>query len=101
KRYLAPLNQDGLKLSSIIGYNGNGRENVIWHPQTALFAYKEISILALTNDVTVLASAQCSSSFGHDMQSQIIIWDIKSLKQKLSLQQSVSAINCMAFSRDD
>ncbi|CAF0722865.1 unnamed protein product [Didymodactylos carnosus] len=124
KRYLAPPNQEGLKLSSIIGYNGNGRENVIWHPHTGLFVYSvgcnvivenlnqseqtvlsghsdEISTLALANDVSVFASAQCSSSFNREMQSRIIIWDVKSLKQKVFLQQPVHGITCMAFSRDD
>lgn len=39
KRYVAPTNQESLKLQSIIGYNGNGRDNLIWHPSTGFFAY--------------------------------------------------------------
>jgi len=39
KRYLAPANQESLKLQSIIGYNGNGRDNLVWHPYTGFFAY--------------------------------------------------------------
>ena len=31
RRYAAPPNQAGLKLKSVIGYNGNGRGNMIWH----------------------------------------------------------------------
>ena len=34
RRYTAPPNQAGLKLKSIIGYNGNGRDNMVWHPDT-------------------------------------------------------------------
>ncbi|CAF3644159.1 unnamed protein product [Adineta steineri] len=125
KRYVAPANQESLKLQSIIGYNGNGRENVVWHAQTGFFAYtvgcniivenlnnnhqtiltghtEEISTLALSNDVTMLASAQCSIIMNKDeLQTKIIIWDIKMLRQKLFLHQSVYAIQSMAFSRDD
>ncbi len=39
KRYVAPANQESLKLQSIIGYNGNGRENLIWHAHSGFFAY--------------------------------------------------------------
>ena len=34
RRYTAPPNQAGLSLESVIGYNGNGRGNMIWHPDT-------------------------------------------------------------------
>lgn len=38
RRYTAPPNQAGLKLKSVIGYNGNGRDNMVWHPDTGKFA---------------------------------------------------------------
>jgi hypothetical protein len=31
---VAPPNQAGLKLKSVVGYNGNGRGNMIWHSDT-------------------------------------------------------------------
>ena len=34
RRYTAPANQAGLKLHSIIGYNGNGRGNMVWQADT-------------------------------------------------------------------
>ena len=57
--------------------------------------------MTLSNDVTVLASAQCSlpSNEKDELQTKIIIWDIKTLKQKLFLHQSVHALQSMAFSR--
>jgi len=61
---------------------------------------EEISTIALSNDVTILASAQCSTIITKDeVQTKIIIWDIKTLRQKLSLHQSVYAIQSIAFSR--
>jgi len=59
--------------------------------------------MALSNDVTVLVSAQCSIIMNKDdeLQTKIIIWDIKTLRQKLSIHQAVHAIQSMAFSRDD
>lgn len=36
---MAPANQESLKLQSIIGYNGNGRENLVWHAHSGFFAY--------------------------------------------------------------
>ncbi len=39
KRYIARIDQESLQLQSIIGYNGNGRENLVWYPHTGFFAY--------------------------------------------------------------
>ena len=50
--------------------------------------------------MTVLASAQCSIITNKDeLQTKIIIWDIKTLRQKLYLHQSVQAIQAMVFSK--
>jgi WD repeat-containing protein 90 len=49
-----------------------------------------------------LASSQCAtSSVKNDVQTKIIVWDVKTLKLKLTLHQSVFALQAMAFSRDD
>ncbi|CAF3688347.1 unnamed protein product [Rotaria sordida] len=125
KRYIAPINQESLKLQTIIGYNGNGRENLVWHPITGFFAYtvgcnivvenlnsnhqtiltghtEEISTLTLSNDATILVSAQCSISIKkEELQVKIIIWDTKILRQKTYFYVSVQAIQSMAFSKDD
>ena len=56
--------------------------------------------MTLSNDVMVLASAQCSINTNKDeIQTKIIIWDIKNLRQKFSINQSVYAIQTMAFSK--
>ncbi len=34
KRYTAPPNQAGLRLKSVVGYDGLGRNNMVWHQET-------------------------------------------------------------------
>ena len=34
RRYTAPPNQAGLKMKTVLGYNGNGRGNMVWNPDT-------------------------------------------------------------------
>lgn len=34
RRYTAPPNQAGLQLKSVLGYNGNGRRNMVWKYDT-------------------------------------------------------------------
>lgn len=40
RRYTAPPNQAGVKLKSVIGYNGNGRGNMVWHPDSGTYVQK-------------------------------------------------------------
>ncbi|KAK7003519.1 WD repeat-containing protein 90 [Biomphalaria glabrata] len=121
KRYAAPPDQAGLKLSSVIGYNSNGRNNMVWHPNTGLFAYtsgciiiiedlntgeqkhlightEEVSCLALRHDSSHLVSA--SSSF-RDTPCQMCIWDTKSQTCIKTLLHHTFGIQSMAFSQDD
>ncbi|ESP04065.1 hypothetical protein LOTGIDRAFT_230310 [Lottia gigantea] len=122
RRYTAPPNQAGLRLSSVIGYNGNGRNNMIWQQDTGLFAYtcgsiliiedlntseqrhlqghtEEISTIALQNDYQVIASA--SGGYEGVSPSQICIWDIKDGICKKTLSHHEYDIVCMTYSRDD
>ncbi|UJR26857.1 hypothetical protein I4U23_008168 [Adineta vaga] len=126
KRYLAATNQESMKLHSIIGYNGNGRENLVWYPHTGFFAYtvgcniiaedlnsnqqtiltghtEEISTMTLSNDGTILASAQCAPAKKAEksQSTKVIIWDTNKLQQKCSFHSSVQAIQTMAFSKDN
>jgi len=56
--------------------------------------------MALSNNGTILASAQCSMPIKkEEFQAKIIIWDTKTLQQKLYFHQSVQAIQSMAFSK--
>ncbi|XP_069124737.1 WD repeat-containing protein 90-like isoform X4 [Argopecten irradians] len=121
RRYTAPPNQAGLKLKSVIGYNGNGRGNMVWHPDTGLFAYtcgcmvvvedlntgeqrhltghvEEISTMALQNDCQILASA--SGSFGLSA-SQICLWNLQEMTCHKVLQHHEHDIVSLAYSRDD
>ena len=48
RRYLAPEDKCGLKLSSLIGYNGkNSTQNVIWCPEKEFFAFTIGSVLCV------------------------------------------------------
>jgi hypothetical protein len=56
--------------------------------------------MALSNDGKILASAQCSIPIkNEEFQAKIIIWDTKTLRQKLYFHQAVYAIQSMAFSK--
>ncbi|XP_070579992.1 WD repeat-containing protein 90-like isoform X2 [Ptychodera flava] len=121
RRYTASPSQAGLKLKSVIGYNGNGRNNVVWHPDSGLFAYssgcviiiedlhagtqkhllghiEEISTMALQHDAQVLASA----SGAHGLTaSQICLWDVAAGICKKVLSYHEYDMVCLAYSRDD
>ncbi|XP_071478368.1 WD repeat-containing protein 90-like [Diadema antillarum] len=121
RRYIAPADQAGLRLKRVLGYNGNGRGNVIWHPDSGLFAYtcgsilvledldtssqthllghvEEISTLALQHDAQVLASASGSSGLA---SSQICLWDLQGGICLKTLSYHEHGIVAMEFSRDD
>lgn len=121
RRYTAPPNQAGLRLTSVMGYNGNGRGNMVWNPDMGFFAYtagcivvvedlnagtqqhlmghaEEISTLALQHDCQVLASA--SGPFGLST-SQICLWDLEKMTCKKVLHHHDHDIVLLAFSRDD
>lgn len=121
RRYVALPSQAGLKLDSVIGYNGNGRGNMIWHADGGFFSYtngsvvvvedvkactqrhllghsEEISTLALQHDFQILASA--SGSYGLST-SQICIWDLPSMILRTTLSHHEFDIICLDYSRDD
>ncbi|KAJ6659778.1 hypothetical protein lerEdw1_018494 [Lerista edwardsae] len=123
KAFTPPLpGNEGLKLKAIIGYNGNGRRNMVWNPDTGFFAYscgcvlivedlhsgsqqhwfghpEEISTLAVSHDAQVLASASgqgCGVS-----RCQIRIWDAQSGACQKALFHHQTQVQAMAYSRDD
>ncbi|XP_072042911.1 WD repeat-containing protein 90-like [Amphiura filiformis] len=121
RRYIAPPSQAGLKLKTVLGYNGNGRSNMVWHPDSGLFAYtsgciivledlqtgtqrhlmghiEEISTLALQHDAQVLASASGSHGL---TSSQICLWDIQGGMCKKVLSYHEHDVVCLTYSRDD
>ncbi|KAJ8037449.1 WD repeat-containing protein 90 [Holothuria leucospilota] len=121
RRYTAPPNQAGVRLKSVLGFNGNGCGNVVWHPDTGLFAYtsgciiviedlndssqrhllghvEEISFLTLQHDAQILASASGSRGL---TGSQICLWDVGSGICRKVLSYHEHQIVCLAFSRDD
>lgn len=112
--------EEGIKLKAVIGYNGNGRGNMVWSPDQGLFAYscgcvvvvedlhtgsqrhlqghrEEISCLAVTNDAQTIASAGGTNS----SRSLISIWDVQSGTCRHSVSYHSGAVQCLAFSRDD
>ncbi|XP_057178394.1 WD repeat-containing protein 90 isoform X4 [Triplophysa rosa] len=116
-----PPGQAGLSLKAVIGYNGNGRNNMVWNPDTGLFVYscgcivvvedlhtgsqkhwfghtEEISTLALTHDAQMVASA---SGSGASHSSLICIWKVSDGSCSNRLSYHKGAVQSVAFSRDD
>lgn len=121
RRYTAPPNQAGLQLKSVLGYNGNGRKNLVWKYDTGLFAYtsgclvviedlhsgtqrhlmghtEEISTLALQHDGLMLASASGPSD---TVASQILLWNLPDGVCQKVLTHHEHEVVCLAYSRDD
>ncbi|XP_009951241.1 PREDICTED: WD repeat-containing protein 90, partial [Leptosomus discolor] len=117
-----PAGSEVLKLKAVVGYNGNGRGNMVWNPDTGFFAYtsgcvivvedlhsgsqnhwlghaEEISTLAISHDAQVLASA--SGKRNGDSQCQICIWNVQDGVCTASLFHHETQVQAMAFSRDD
>ncbi|XP_051487835.1 WD repeat-containing protein 90 isoform X1 [Apus apus] len=117
-----PAGREVLKLKAVIGYNGNGRGNMVWNPDTGFFAYtcgclivvvdlhsgsqshwlghtEEISTLAVSHDAQVLASA--SGKREGDSHCQICIWSIQDGVCTATLFHHKTQVQAMAFSRDD
>uniref|UniRef100_A0A3Q3IDR4 WD repeat domain 90 n=1 Tax=Monopterus albus TaxID=43700 RepID=A0A3Q3IDR4_MONAL len=113
--------EEGIKLKAVIGYNGNGRGNMVWSPEQGLFAYscgcvvvveylhtgcqrhlqgqsEEISCLAITSDAQVLASAAGSSN---NSRSLICIWDVQNGTCRKTISYHMGEVQSLAFSRDD
>ncbi|XP_048238655.1 WD repeat-containing protein 90-like isoform X1 [Haliotis rufescens] len=121
RRYTAPPNQAGLKLKSVMGYNGNGRGNMVWHADTGLFFYssgcvvvmedlnngeqkhlmghvEEISTIALQNDCQMLVSASGSCGLSN---SQLCFWDVQQQVCRKVINHHEQDVVCLAYSRDD
>ncbi|XP_064528587.1 WD repeat-containing protein 90 isoform X6 [Pseudopipra pipra] len=117
-----PAGSEVLKLKAVIGYNGNGRGNMVWNPDTGFFAYscgcvivvedlhsgsqnhwlghaEEISTLALSHNAQVLASASGKKDGGS--HCQICIWSIPDGACTAELFHHETQVQAMAFSRDD
>uniref|UniRef100_A0A8C5QWB5 WD repeat-containing protein 90 n=1 Tax=Leptobrachium leishanense TaxID=445787 RepID=A0A8C5QWB5_9ANUR len=117
-----PEGQEMLVLKAAIGYNGNGRGNMVWNPDSGFFAYscgsvivledlhsgsqrhwlghpEEISTMALSNDVLILASA--SGNGDGSSLCQIRVWDTRDGACVKILQHHNTEVQAMSFSRDD
>ncbi|XP_059181241.1 WD repeat-containing protein 90 [Centropristis striata] len=113
--------EEGIKLKAVIGYNGNGRSNMVWSPDQGLIAYscgsvvvveylhsgsqrhlqghsEEISCLAITNDAQTVASAAGGSN---GSRSLICIWDVQNGTCRNTISYHKGAVQSLAFSRDD
>ncbi|KAM9816951.1 WD repeat-containing protein 90 [Neosynchiropus ocellatus] len=113
--------KEGLRLHTLIGYNSNGRGNMVWSPEQGLFAYscgsvvviedlntgcqrhlhghrEEVSCLAITSDAQMLVSAACG---GHKNVSNICIWDVTTGLCSKSISHHTGAVQSLTFSRDD
>ncbi|XP_057384735.1 WD repeat-containing protein 90 [Balaenoptera acutorostrata] len=116
------VGDEQLHLKAVMGYNGNGRANLVWRPDTGFFAYtcgclvvvedlhsgvqqhwlghpEEISTLALSHDAQVLASASGRSSTAS--RCQIRVWDVPGGSCRQLLSHHDTAVQALAFSPDD
>ncbi|XP_026973770.1 WD repeat-containing protein 90 isoform X3 [Sagmatias obliquidens] len=116
------VGDERLHLKAVMGYNGNGRANLVWRPDTGFFAYtcgrlvvvedlhsgvqqhwlghpEEISTLALSHDAQVLASASGRSSTAS--RCQIRVWDVPGGSCRQLLSHHDTAVQALAFSPDD
>ncbi|XP_027718740.1 WD repeat-containing protein 90 isoform X2 [Vombatus ursinus] len=115
-------NCEHLRLKAVVGYNGNGRGNMVWRPDTGFFAYtcgcvivvedlhsgsqqhwlghpEEISTLAVRHDAQVLASA---SGWGDkSSRCQIRIWDVPERTCRKVLFHHETEVQAMAYSHND
>uniref|UniRef100_S4RMK2 WD repeat domain 90 n=1 Tax=Petromyzon marinus TaxID=7757 RepID=S4RMK2_PETMA len=105
----------GLRLKAVVGYNGNGRGNLVWRPDNGLLAYssgcvvvveelrsgdqrhllghqREISTLAISHDAQTLVSASCG---------QMCMWDVASGVCRSGPSHHRGDVQALAFSRDD
>ncbi|KAM9724960.1 WD repeat-containing protein 90 isoform 1-T1 [Dama dama] len=119
---LPPAGDEQLRLKAVVGYNGNGRANLVWRPDTGFFAYtcgclvvvedlhsgaqqhwlghpEEISTLALSHDAQVLASASGRSSAASCCQ--IRLWDVPRGSCRQLLGHHDTVVQALAFSPDD
>uniref|UniRef100_A0A8C6RRY9 WD repeat-containing protein 90 n=1 Tax=Nannospalax galili TaxID=1026970 RepID=A0A8C6RRY9_NANGA len=117
-----PTGREQLRLKTVVGYNGNGRANMVWRPDTGFFAYtcgrlvvvedlhsgtqqhwlghpEEISTLALSQDGQVLASASCRGNTA--THCQICIWDVPTGFCQHLLSHHDTAVQALAFSPVD
>uniref|UniRef100_A0A673BY72 WD repeat domain 90 n=1 Tax=Sphaeramia orbicularis TaxID=375764 RepID=A0A673BY72_9TELE len=116
--------EEGMRLKAVIGYNGNGRGNMVWSADKGLFAYscgcivvveylhtgsqkhlrghnEEVSCLAVTNDAQTPRSASCSAGDNSSDRCLICIWDVQSGACRSTISHHRGAVQCLAFSRDD
>ncbi|KAM5227309.1 LOW QUALITY PROTEIN: WD repeat-containing protein 90 [Ctenodactylus gundi] len=117
-----PAGGERLHLKVVVGYNGNGRANMVWRPDTGFFTYtcgrlvvvedlhsgsqqhwlghpEEISTLALSHDAQVLASASCRG--GTATLCQIRLWAVPAGVCQHLFSHHSSAVQALAFSPDD
>ncbi|XP_006894964.1 PREDICTED: WD repeat-containing protein 90 [Elephantulus edwardii] len=118
----APAGGERLRLKAVVGYNGNGRANMVWRPDTGFFAYscgslvvvedlhsgsqqhwpghpEEVSTLALSHNAQVLASASCCGS--ETARCQVRLWDVSTGACRGLILHHESAVQALAFSPDD
>ncbi|XP_007499277.1 WD repeat-containing protein 90 isoform X1 [Monodelphis domestica] len=115
-------NHKHLRLKAVVGYNGNGRGNMVWRPDTGFFAYtcgcvvvvedlhsgyqqhwlghpEEISTLAVRHDARILASA--SGRGDENSRCQIRIWDVPGGTCQKVLFHHETEVQAMAYSHND
>lgn len=113
RRYMAPADKCGLKLNSVIGFNGkHATQNMVWSPEREFFAYSIGSIVCTEDlttgkqrtlydhqeDVTVLTlrhdNTQMASASAYLLQNKSIPINNSTAK---SVQSQITIWNCDTF----
>ncbi|XXQ37026.1 CFA20 domain-containing protein [Plasmodiophora brassicae] len=119
--YVVPAHKEALRVQQVLAYNGNGRNNVIWHPPTGLFCFTagsiivvedladrthqilqahsvEISCLAVTDGGDILASADGGLPTPTNPFSMIFLWSPATRQPTREITTKHAAgIQAMAF----
>lgn len=69
-----------LRLHSVFGYNGNGRENLLWHPGQGLFVYTvgcNVIIEELTNHQQIFLRGFFETNVVFFFFSNVLFQDIQ------------------------
>lgn len=115
RRYLPSEELAGLKMSCVIGFDGEGRNNLAWSGESGLMVYSNGSVLVIDeiggdkqfylsghmDQISTVELSNDSSQIASASRGQIFIWDVESKKKRTELRDHDGEIVAMKFSPDD
>ena len=118
--YAAPPDSAKMELCQVVGYNGSGRHNVLWHPGVGVLAYSfaasvviedlqtraqsfmcklqaDITTLALSPDGRTLASGHVGAL---GSPAAVCLWDVGKRECTAIIDAHLSGVQTICFSPD-